>query len=159
MGQAWEGKMTGRFEVVHGQAGDGNKGRTPEYMAWVNMKNRCSNPNVASYGNYGGRGIRVCSRWLDSFSNFFEDMGKRPSKLHSIERRDNDLNYEPDNCYWATKREQMINRRSSTMIEYGGKKFTVSGLARVVGIAPNTMKDRLKRMSVEEAVCRRRSVQ
>lgn len=83
---------------------------SPEKNAWYNMIRRCSVPTCNSYKNYGGRGISVCERWMD-FDNFFEDMGNRPSSIHSLDRINNDGNYEPSNCKWSTKNEQMNNRR------------------------------------------------
>lgn len=82
---------------------------TPEYSTWLNMLQRCSNPKSRDYHNYGGRGIRVCLRWL-SFSNFLEDMGPKPRGL-TLERRDNNGNYEFGNCKWATRLEQRHNQR------------------------------------------------
>ena len=84
----------------------------PEYRVWTNIKRRCFNENDADFKHYGERGIGVCDRWL-IFENFIEDMGRRPSRYHSIDRRDNDLGYSPDNCRWATRSQQMRNTRRS----------------------------------------------
>lgn len=89
--------------TTHGRA------RTPTYRIWVLMRYRCFNPKAKPYKYYGGRGITVCDRWL-SFQNFFDDMGERPSGM-SIDREDNDGNYEPGNCRWATPKEQRANQR------------------------------------------------
>ncbi len=85
-----------------------------EYRAWQAMKNRCYNPNCEKYARWGGRGITVCERWLHSFANFYADMGQRPSAKHSLDRIDNDGNYEPGNCRWATSVEQN-NNQSKTL--------------------------------------------
>ena len=85
--------------------------QSPEYRAWAKMKDRCKNPTNPEWKNYGGRGITVCERWRESFENFLADMGLRPSSELSLDRIDNDGNYEAGNCRWATKSEQTYNRR------------------------------------------------
>ena len=97
----------------HGHSNGGGVIRaTPEYSAWLNMRNRCKNPNGDHFHRYGGRGISVCERWQgeNGFENFLSDIGLRPSLLHSLDRIDNDGNYEPGNCRWTTRREQRLNQ-------------------------------------------------
>lgn len=92
--------------LKHGRA------RSPLYVTWASMHQRCENPKSTAYYLYGGRGITVCERW-NSFENFCADMGERPSPTHSIDRRDNDKGYSPENCRWATKKQQAQNTRWS----------------------------------------------
>lgn len=99
--------------LTHG-ATQGRK-TTPEYHVWAGMKRRCFNPHDAAYKNYGGRGITVCARWQHDFAAFLADMGPRPSMAHSIERQNNNGNYAPDNCVWATAQEQVANRRPQSV--------------------------------------------
>lgn len=96
----------------------------PLYGVWYSMKSRCYNVNNPDYESYGGRGIKVCERWLDSLENFCEDMGEKPTPEYSINRIDNDGDYCPDNCEWAAKREQVLNRRRP--IKFSSKFIGVS---------------------------------
>ncbi len=86
------------------------RSKTPEFWVWWALHQRCENPAVPNYHNYGGRGIAVCARW-GRFSTFIADMGRRPSPKHQLDRRDNEGPYSPDNCRWVTKSEQMLNTR------------------------------------------------
>jgi len=112
--------------VRHGMFG------TPTYNVWVGMLARCRNPHNAAYGNYGGRGIQVCDRWL-SFVSFYADMGQKPAGM-SIERRDNSRGYTPENCYWSTPAEQNNNRRTNVVISYNGQSLTISQWSKQLNI-------------------------
>jgi hypothetical protein len=117
------------------------------------MKKRCLNPSRPNYKYYGARGIRVCDRWLHSFEKFFEDMGPRPAPGYSIERRDNDGDYTPENCYWATWSQQARNTRRSRVITFNGETKILSEWADATGIPANTLCKRLSRgWSVERTL-------
>jgi len=115
---------------------------TPEYRTWVGMKYRCLSEKCKLYPNYGGRGIKVCDRWM-VFENFFTDMGKRPSKLHSINRINNDGDYCPENCNWATDREQMNNRRNTRYLEYNGETLSIPEWSEKLGISQLAIRQRI----------------
>lgn len=101
--------------------------RTPVYRAWVAMLQRCTNPNLPGYSEYGGRGITVCERWRD-FVNFNADMGAKPTPKHSLDRIDNNGNYEPDNCRWSTPKEQINNQRHRKGRTLTLMKLSITGL-------------------------------
>ncbi len=126
----------------------------PEYQVWVAMKYRCLNENEPSYKDYGGRGITVCKRWLHSFENFISDMGFRPSPKHSLDRIDNDGNYKPSNCRWATNAEQMSNRRNTKIITFNGETMGIDGWAERLGLSYNALHDRLfvKKWTLDRAL-------
>jgi len=119
---------------------------TNEYKIYHGMKTRCYNKNSVSYVNYGGRGIRVCDRWLESFENFLSDMGKKPSLDHSIDREDNDGDYSPENCRWATASEQSSNRRDAVRIVYNGITGSPSEWEEITGIPARTIYNRIHKL-------------
>ncbi len=126
--------------------------KSPEYIVWSAMRDRCTNPKNNRYARYGGRGISVCGQWND-FVVFRADMGLRPSPQHTIERKDNDGNYEPDNCRWATRSEQNNNQSHTRMLTAFNRTLSVSAWAREIGITRESLRDRLARgMSVEDAL-------
>lgn len=127
---------------------------TPEAICYWAMVRRCTVEDDESYSRYGGRGIRVCDRWMESIENFLEDMGSRPSKAHSIERRDNEGNYDPDNCYWATREVQNTNRRTIRWFTINGEKKYLAEIAREHGIKISTLGKRLTHYgkTIEEAI-------
>lgn len=134
--------------IKHGMCG------TPEYTAWLNMIQRCTNPKATRYERYGGRGIKVCDRWRSSFDAFYADVGPRPSPEYSIDRNpNNDGHYEPTNVRWATDAEQHRNRDVNRFIEVDGQSMCLADAARLRGIKPNTLHYRLGRgLSAEEAL-------
>jgi hypothetical protein len=121
----------------------------PLYGIWQGMRRRCLNPNAKQWNDYGGRGITICERW-NSFHAFVQDMGPRPAG-YTLERTDNDGPYSPENCRWATRREQMQNRRRSVFITVEGITYPAAELARKVGVDYLTIRSRVDRgVSTEE---------
>jgi hypothetical protein len=117
-------KRTTETKIVHGHARKGAV--TVEFATWQAMIARCNRPTHVSYQNYGGRGINVCRRWRKSFVNFLADMGRRPSAKHSLDRKNNDKNYTPSNCRWATPKQQRLNQRRRARLD----QFTDLELSR-----------------------------
>lgn len=117
---------------------------TPTQTSWVEMRRRCYAKHRKEYENYGGRGIVVCDRWKDSFDNFLADMGPRPAGA-TLERRDNDGPYSPENCCWVPRREQERNKRSNAVHEFYGQRMAVVDAAEKFGIKAGKIYQRLKR--------------
>lgn len=115
-----------------------------EYTAWRHMNDRCHNPEHPNYPPYGGRGIRVCARWRESFETFLDDLGARPSSKHSLDRVDNDGNYEPGNCRWATRFEQDSNTSRVHLLEFNGERLTIREWSRRTGINREVLRRRVR---------------
>lgn len=124
-------ELKGQPMIRHGRRG------TPEYKAWAEMLRRCYRPKCNRYYTHGARGIRVCERWqgLNGFVNFFDDMGSRPTDRHSLDRIDNNGNYEPGNCRWATNEQQVRNSRKAHNLTFDGQTRCIEEWSQIVGIA------------------------
>ena len=120
--------------IKHGRCG------APGYNVWQRMKQRCLNPNKPDFSYYGGRGIKVCERWLD-YANFYEDMGEPPEGMQ-LDRIDNDKDYEPSNCEWRTRKQNCRNRRSNMLLTHEGRTQTAQDWAEELGIKPATIRMR-----------------
>lgn len=131
------GQRTGNYR--HGHSHE------PEFHLWRGMIARCSNSSLASWNDYGGRGITVCQRWQDSYEAFLADVGPRPSPKYSIDRIDNDGNYEPSNVRWATRKEQAANKRNAArLLEHDGRAQNMSDWAKELGVTRATVERRLR---------------
>ena len=124
---------------------------TTLYRVWIRMRSRCYNENDKAYQWYGGRGLKVSSEW-DDFRTFYKDMGDEPTKLHTLERIDNNIGYSKENCKWATMSEQGNNRRSNVNITYNGRTQTISTWAKDIGVSHSTMSKRIKRWALKDAL-------
>lgn len=132
----------GKSSVKHGYASDYNLAR--EYICWSSMKSRCNNPKDISYKNYGAKGIEVCQRWEESFKNFIDDMGNKPSAKHSIDRIDPSKGYYKENCRWADKYQQANNRKNNLFFEINGERKTLVEWCMVFDKNPPTIYSRIK---------------
>lgn len=141
-------RVAGMHTLSHGMKG------SPEYDIWCGMKQRCGYEKHEHFAEYGGRGIKICERWLHSFENFLADMGRRPSTKHTLDRKDNDLDYGPENCCWATRKDQSRNQRRTIMVMYGGREMPLAEAAELAGIRYLKVWIRIKRLgwSVERAL-------
>lgn len=125
-----------------------------EYKTWCRMKERCYNPRIKNYADYGGRGISVCPRWLESFENFYTDMGPRPGNGYSIERKNVNAGYSKGNCRWATSKEQARNKRNNRIVRFKGDELSIAELAEMVNKPYNLIYKRIARLNwpVERAL-------
>jgi len=130
--------VAGDKKRTHGHGGK----RTPEYYSWSSMKTRCYNINDNAYNNYGGRGIKVCDRWM-LFENFLEDMGKRPSDC-TLDRIDNNKGYNPENCKWSTKKQQMQNQSNTLFYIYKGEKRSLKYITEDLNLSHDAVYKRIK---------------
>ncbi|EKD89559.1 MAG: hypothetical protein ACD_33C00045G0026 [uncultured bacterium] len=138
---------TGKNNITHGLS------NTLIYKNWSDIIQRCNNPNNPAYIYYGARGIKICDKWLQSFEAFYTDMGVKPSSHHSIDRKDNNGNYEPNNCKWSTQEEQCNNKSNNVILNYKGKKYTISQLAKEYNISYSKLHQRLRcGWSLEDAI-------
>lgn len=119
--------------------------RTSIYSTWGNIKKRCYNKLNPKYAIYGGRGIAVCDKWVNSFENFYSDMGDRPTPKHSIDRIDVNGNYEPSNCRWATAKQQANNTRTNRTIQIGSVRMTMAQWGERINMDADLIWKRLKR--------------
>lgn len=133
-----------RANTTHGMS------QTGEHRIWAAMKSRCTNRRLRQWKNYGGRGIRVCQEWMDSFEAFLLYVGPRPSALHTIDRIDNDCGYEPGNVRWSTRTEQQRNKTNSHLITFRGETMCLSEWSKRLGMG-GTLRQRLFRGWTVEA--------
>ena len=127
-----------------------NKSKSPEYGAWQNIKHRCLNKRSKAYSQYGGRGIKICERWIGSFENFISDMGERGEKDLSIERINVNGDYEPENCKWATTKEQARNKTNSRKFKVFGNDYFLDDLAIEFNVHPGSFRNRIKNGETNE---------
>lgn len=139
-----------KIEVTKSRSTTHGLTETRAYRIWQAMKTRCSNPSAINYMNYGGRGISVCARWK-SFDNFISDMGF-PLPRQSIERINNDGNYEPSNCRWASRTEQSRNKRTNRIITFNGTTKPLIAWAETIGIDQSSLRERLANWPLAHAL-------
>jgi hypothetical protein len=119
--------------------------KSSEFISWQKMKERVSNPKSKSYKNYGARGITICDAWVNSFENFYRDLGAKPSPNYSIERIDCNGNYEPSNCRWATYKEQCRNTRRTRYVTFRGETRCLAEWAELLSIPYDKIRHRINR--------------
>ena len=131
-----------------------NKTKTTGYRCWAGIKSRCLNPKVKQFILYGGRGIKICDEWVNSFEKFLEDMGQKPTSKHSLDRIDVNGHYKKSNCRWATSITQGNNRNNNVRHLYFGESLTIAEAARKYSLSRELLRHRLKfsKLTPNEAV-------
>jgi hypothetical protein len=140
-------ERTSAAKATHGRT------NTVEHIIWRNIRARCNNPRNRQYSDYGGRGIRVCDEWSKSFEAFLADMGERPAPHLSLDRIDNDGNYEPSNCRWATREEQQRNTRKSLIFQIHGESMALPEIVEKTGLPYHRIYRRLREgRTIQQAI-------
>ena len=140
----YQSERRGKTLHLHGESANSKTGKkaSSEFIAWCSMRARCNNPNSTDYKNYGGRGIVVCDRWTESFSNFLEDMGRKPTAGHSLDREDVNGPYSFDNCRWATSEQQALNKANSIRLTMNGESLPIVEWSRRTGLSQDLLRKR-----------------
>jgi len=143
-------RSTRKPKEMHGEGSSANNGakQTPEYRAWRSMFQRCYDETCEAYARYGARGIRVCKRWRDSYRAFLKDVGRKPTPLHTLERKKNNRGYEPGNVCWATRKEQAqntLNVERALRLKIGSVEMTLAQWGARNGLHAETIRKRLTR--------------
>lgn len=131
--------VRGQTNLVHGESGTKRAQRSSEYIAWISMRQRCFDENHSGYKHYGAIGISVCKEWAESFDAFLSDMGRKPSRGHSIDRIDVNGDYTKENCRWANWKEQALNRRDAVRVSIDGKVLTCEEASLIYSIPDRTI--------------------
>lgn len=144
-------KSCGCIRLIQPNSRKHGLSKSPEHQAWSGAKSRCYDTADKGFVNYGGRGIVMCDRWREDFRAFYADMGPRPAKGFSLERRDNNGHYAPENCYWAPRIVQANNKRRVKIMNINGESLTMSQASRKFGIRYTTLRARILRQGMDPA--------
>ena len=141
-----------KLSKKHGHNTDFN-GKSSTYNSWDNMNQRCRNPKNTNYPRYGAKGITVCERWMgiNGFVNFLSDMGEKPTPKHSIDRIDTNKGYYPENCRWATRKEQHRNKNNNIWYEYNGERLILTDWSKKLKTSSNSLKEHINKHGIESA--------
>jgi hypothetical protein len=147
-GCAWR-QLIGKSNTTHG---DARNPQAPEYKSWCGIKSRCFNKSNDAFPRYGGRGITMHHEWVDSYESFLSYVGRRPSSAHTIDRIDNNRNYEPGNIRWATPQQQARNTRGNRIISFRGVTKLLCEWAKDLGIHESSLCERLAKWPLDKAL-------